>query len=309
MRTTKRRLSRVWDQVVQDCTEEVVTPTESSSKQLVQTSKVSSGVVESNQRRFSKQVQGLVEKWFLNSNVLHGRIIDTHTELAEYISDSLGLPVDPEELAVMHAKLKQNVRKALTPTRKIELAEEQIGMVLNAAQKDRSRIVALYEQTVDLLDNLLQELRGRAALEVEKEAARKLECLKRGEVYISNFISHNPLESKTVRSVLFQLQNQQKLLLEANLNIMGITKELTGFASTQEEKEDISRILRSKDASSEESSYLQINDLMQLLEMHTNSSLPTTTGSLETTLEKYLEEKKKGEEVEATTITIPGREA
>lgn len=298
---TKNRLSRVWDESYQDVGPE---GSNADGKTAYEGNGTSKGVVESpsvrkdlvladsvGDLRRNEQVRRLVEKWLLNSNVLRGKFIQTHHDLAETISDSLGISVSSEEIADIASSMKQFIRKSLSASSKVELVSETLGLALQTAHADRSRAVELYERTQDSLQSLVEDIRKRVIIEQNQENERVLEALRKGEKYTPSRTILNPYENKTVRSLLFIVQQQLDILLRANQNIVTITEKLAGFGTTPVEKDAISRILRAQEQLQGvgDSHSITLDKLLQIAGSVSETRLPTETGNLNMTYQDFVQ--------------------
>lgn len=169
--------------------------------------------------RDEQKARDLVAQWHFNSRVLDGRAITRLDKLAEYISQVHGVAVTRDDIERFRSEAVSFVRRSLSDQDKAELVKEQLTMVLQGAMNDRTNVIALHDTLQAALQGRMEALRDQG---IEISAAMAM---------------------KDCRSLLFYLQSQQKLSMEANDRLVAILSKLVDFGTTRDTETSINRIL------------------------------------------------------------------
>jgi len=200
----------------------------------------------------------LVASWYLNSKVFEGKLIHSTKTLAKTISKKLDTEIDRKDIELDIREIKSTIRTSLSNEDKAEIVQEQVGLILNEAQKDRGRSVELYEQLL-------------ISIEIEQkrfeEHKRKNPELYEGTVENKKGLVHPRAVSFFAtpigKSLLFYLQTQQRVLFEANDRVSSMLQKILDFGNSKETAEHINRILNQNSDSAKEP--LTVEKAMELL--------------------------------------------
>jgi len=216
------------------------------------------------------EVRDLVGQWYLNSRVLDGRFFNRLKELASYLSKKLGFEVTEDDIVYYRKDMQKFVQKNLSDIDKVELIQEQLSLVLQQSHSDRGKAVALQDTLHTALLDLLENTDDVASV----------------------------LTSYRGKSLLTNLQVQQKLSQDSNEKILDILEKMVGFGTTKDSTESLNSILN---ASNKNNKPLNNQDILKMLESSDIDPLPQEAKQVSLTYDQFI----NGETNErTTTVTV-----